>query len=77
MSDINKLSNDQLDAIKSKLQSQNTPSSNVSVENISSTNASEVAIDIEQTIVEDGYFGYNYISINQKLPKFLHLDFLL
>ncbi len=65
ISDINKLSNAQLDAIRSELQSQNTPLSDDSIQEIP-TNVSSVLIDVGDSQVESGYFGYNYFkrSIN-------------
>ena len=61
MSDINKLSNDQLDLIKQELQGSSVSQSN---NNIESTPVIPTTVSIESTIPSIGnlYFGYNYFK---------------
>ena len=62
MSDINKLSNAQLDAIKQELQSQSTNS--VTEDNISiqPTEIPSVEIQSQPSISDSDYFGYSYFQ---------------
>ena len=63
ISDINKLSNQQLDAIKAELQkSDNIPPTEVSKVDTESIKASEILIARNDSFPESNYFGYNYFD---------------
>ena len=63
MSDINKISNQQLDAIKSELQSTTKATITETIDPVKSNTASPVSITSTAVAIATGdYFGYNYFS---------------
>ena len=62
MSDINKLSNAQLDAIKKELQSKNATSVSDTDVAIKQTEISEVTIPSANPLPPSDYFGYSYFQ---------------